>query len=1042
MSWQLRQILPDAFASAYTSDDDHQEDFEGIDGHEEEEHGHDGNENDFFCLDYEGQGSTITAEKNDGSNTPGVNYAAVQMKKMSRDNQSHQENYAASCPTETTPIIRKYKKTKKKPMQFSSQPTSKKDSLLPKSTVQILPRSLKHRPYERFFAALLKSSAREYVMSQPSDPHVSSSTTTTMTDTQRRQEQPQLALWTDICRRVNLKPITEPIKAKYHEEHEHFAVRAALVLEESRCAIADEMAKRWSSDQGRTNKNNKQRRSTEKLFLQKPKHSRVTMRVRCEKVLEWDHEVERVSLTFRLVGTSNFTKDQLFSLRPGTVMEIFSVTQNESSSNNGNIAGHGIDDTFLGCLAYGSREEIERERVFTVMVFSKPSAFSHLDEATTSTAFEKLEFEVTAVAGLISELRQFEACTNVKVFKRLLFSNALLGHWPKHIRFLDSDDESINDGKNHIGMSGACAKVSRDDESSTMTDDLLVPSLNPTQEKAAKQFLGSSPGSITLVQGPPGTGKSTLLVSTICRYLLAPRIEDSDESSNKSQSTCRLMVCAPTNKAVTVVASRFLNATCQNNANYNVIMVGDADKLLDGDDASDQQGQASQLKSIFVYTWKSEMIRMYKSLRQMMVLQQLEDCTSKNGEELYDLARGLYQRLTNSLPKCGSTHKLAKNICESLDPEARAFETADIGEIDDIIDDLSSLDDVHQALLTSANIIFCTLATAGSSIFKRIPKVDDLIIDEASAATEPELYIPFHLKPRRLLVVGDPNQLPATVKSRQAVALGFDKSFHERLMHDCGCSYTMLDVQYRMNPGISQFPSKQFYKNMIMNGPNVCSQEYRTKVPLLCGKPFYFLQVDGHEEQSSCGSYRNHAEAQRIVDLIQNLRTASLASGEHHHYHHWHTKEKVRIITFYSAQVALLNQILSSRGLSQVLVATVDSSQGCESDIVIVSFVRSNAKMGRGNSTSSMPFLAGFLKDERRMNVALTRAKHQLICVGNVEAMKTTKPTSTLYELASSATERNCVLNKASTSRTGDQEFGRKRKLLCTTKQRRKSPRP
>ena len=97
-------------------------------------------------------------------------------------------------------------------------------------------------------------------------------------------------------------------------------------------------------------------------------------------------------------------------------------------------------------------------------------------------------------------------------------------------------------------------------------------------------------------------------------------------------------------------------------------------------------------------------------------------------------------------------------------------------------------------LLQSANVIFCTLASAGSSIIKKTSHIDDLIVDEAAAATEPELYIPLHLQPKRLLAVGDPLQLPATVLSRRAIHLGYAKSLHERLMYDCKYDHIMLDV--------------------------------------------------------------------------------------------------------------------------------------------------------------------------------------------------------------------------------------------------------
>ena len=88
---------------------------------------------------------------------------------------------------------------------------------------------------------------------------------------------------------------------------------------------------------------------------------------------------------------------------------------------------------------------------------------------------------------------------------------------------------------------------------------------------------------------------------------------------------------------------------------------------------------------------------------------------------------------------------------------------------------------VVRELMESAQVIFCTLASAGNSIVKHSSAINDLIVDEAAAATEPELYIPFHLNPSRLLVVGDQMQLPATVLSRSAERLGLAKSLHERL---------------------------------------------------------------------------------------------------------------------------------------------------------------------------------------------------------------------------------------------------------------------
>ena len=114
---------------------------------------------------------------------------------------------------------------------------------------------------------------------------------------------------------------------------------------------------------------------------------------------------------------------------------------------------------------------------------------------------------------------------------------------------------------------------------------------------------------------------------------------------------------------------------------------------------------------------------------------------------------------------------------------------------------------VTAEILATADVIFCTLSTSGVSAMKRTRRIDDLFIDEAAAATEPEICIPFHLGPTRMLAVGDPKQLPAMVVSKHAAAMGLAKSMHERLMFDCRKEHIMLDVQYRMNPSISLFPS-------------------------------------------------------------------------------------------------------------------------------------------------------------------------------------------------------------------------------------------
>eukprot|EP00979_Chaetoceros_neogracilis_P003732 scaffold656_cov271-Chaetoceros_neogracile.AAC.42 len=101
--------------------------------------------------------------------------------------------------------------------------------------------------------------------------------------------------------------------------------------------------------------------------------------------------------------------------------------------------------------------------------------------------------------------------------------------------------------------------------------------------------------------------------------------------------------------------------------------------------------------------------------------------------------------------------------------------------------------------------------------------VGKLFVDEAAATAEAEISIPLHLRPRRILDDGDPKQLSASVTSQRSADFGLDKSMLDRLMFVCDKEHMMLDVQYRMSPAISAFPSSIFYNNKLRNGQNVSS---------------------------------------------------------------------------------------------------------------------------------------------------------------------------------------------------------------------------
>ncbi|VEU41748.1 unnamed protein product [Pseudo-nitzschia multistriata] len=514
------------------------------------------------------------------------------------------------------------------------------------------------------------------------------------------------------------------------------------------------------------------------------------------------------------------------------------------------------------------------------------------------------------------------------------------------------------------------------------------------QELAAKTFLKSKSDTICLVQGPPGTGKTTLLTSVICRYII-------DSRKLEHNKRC-LMVCAPTNKAVTVLCSRFLNTFLDvDSCPCNVVLIGDEDKLLENDGR--KRGNAftdnPRMRESLLYTFIDTVENDYLYIRKIL---------DKGNFGLFNRILMVARRLENLLKRkvtdaeviMGAT-SIVKLIEKFTKSRQKQYPTEIINKVDLVVGMVGAWnrDTIWQEILQGADVIFCTLGSSGSSLLKKvIGEVDDLVVDEAAAATEPEIYIPFQYLPRRLLCVGDPKQLPATITSQFAEKMGLSKSLHERLMYDCNYGHIMLDTQYRMKPALSEFPSQNFYGGKLRNGGNVIRSKYRGSVSMMDCATYTLYQIDGRERQLRSGSIENEAEANAVVEIVDDLRRISCNRSRN-----WCSANCLRIITFYQAQVNLIRRLLNRRKLGNVLVATVDSSQGCEADFVIVSFVRSDGKVGRNS--------VGFLADDRRLNVALTRAKYQMICVGNIKRMSTLPDgkAESVKRLAINATNRNCV---------------------------------
>mmetsp|Transcript_50043 Transcript_50043/g.150570 ORF Transcript_50043/g.150570 Transcript_50043/m.150570 type:complete len:571 (-) Transcript_50043:105-1817(-) len=279
-------------------------------------------------------------------------------------------------------------------------------------------------------------------------------------------------------------------------------------------------------------------------------------------------------------------------------------------------------------------------------------------------------------------------------------------------------------------------------------------------------------------------------------------------------------------------------------------------------------------------------------------------------------------------------------------------------------------------ILDSEHIVCTTLGSAGSKTMETIAKFEVVVVDEAAQCSEPATLVGLQLGSSHALLVGDPQQLPATIFSVSGRITKYDRSLFQRL-EEAGHEVHMLDTQYRMDPAISSFPRKIFYDNCLLDGPNVRNPEYGGKLSTAIFQRFPFFQhltvfdLDSSEERGGT-SLSNFDEAQLVLHLFCNLDTEAAGIPP---------DTRVAIITPYSQQVGLLHRIFNDRfGESynaKVEISTVDAYQGREACIVIFSCVRAAHKGGG----------IGFLSDVQRMNVALTRAKHFLFVIAHCQTI-------------------------------------------------------
>ncbi|MEM8525831.1 MAG: AAA domain-containing protein [Bacteroidota bacterium] len=270
-------------------------------------------------------------------------------------------------------------------------------------------------------------------------------------------------------------------------------------------------------------------------------------------------------------------------------------------------------------------------------------------------------------------------------------------------------------------------------------------------------------------------------------------------------------------------------------------------------------------------------------------------------------------------------------------------------------------DQLLDRIISSAQVITCTLVGSAHPFLAQ-HKFRTIVIDEAAQALETATWIPIS-RASKVILAGDPFQLPPTIKSIEAKKRGFDVTLIEKAIQRTN-NISFLDVQYRMNEKIMQFSNQNFYKGTLKADDTV--KHHTLKGDDL---PLEFIDTAGCGfDEKMNEEYKSRYNPDEFQILCEHLYQLAEKLPEN-------PDISIGIISPYRQQVIHMEDTIAEDSLLQEIpltVNTIDGFQGQEKDVIYISLVRSNNKSE-----------IGFLNDYRRMNVAMTRARKKLIIVGD-----------------------------------------------------------
>ncbi|ORM39892.1 putative helicase [Babesia sp. Xinjiang] len=567
---------------------------------------------------------------------------------------------------------------------------------------------------------------------------------------------------------------------------------------------------------------------------------------------------------------------------------------------------------------------------------------------------------------------------------------------------------------------------------------ILEASYNAAQLRSIRNTLKSD--GITLIQGPPGTGKTTTIIGLISAILEHDSFPGDDIDTDK---ICDSDMDDYVARKPWLISSQYYGEPMDitfDELNETDVHMDDGVYRYDSY-ACMKPNQTSSSQTITVPTMRD-------SKRRILI------CAPSNAA-IDEIVRRLVRPVTGGIFNAQgerynpSVTRIGPNFHDDLTMYSLKNKVDRLGELK--YGSFYSRSKGHlrhrliRETLDESDIICSTLSACGSNeLFAHRNMFDTLIIDEATQAVELSTLIALSLGCKRVILVGDPCQLSATVCSNVAVSLKYDRSLFQRLQM-CGYPVNLLNIQYRMDPSISRFPSMYFYRNQLKDAPNVYHRQREDwrEFPLL--RPAVFYAIDSLQAKNET-SYMNETEAELVCQLLELiLEVLSAEPG----FQLSSLEQRIAVITTYSAQVVLLKETIARRHPQLVVqslekddgkvpgqhapkllidVSSVDGFQGMEKEIVIFSAVRTSYVDGRSVTKKSLQqvtpsnvltidgephdpekaakfarvvddYLKGvrsgdmaadirdvvdvsFIADRRRINVAITRACRNLFIVG------------------------------------------------------------